>query len=127
MKTILKYGVLTLPTLLLSNTMFLIQDANIRSNPTLQSDVVTTIKKNAPIEVIKKVYTKNNGTWYQTTQGYLSVELLRKARVSNASNTIKEYIVDNSSYVDASKDQSIAKDLYIDKKQIQSIPLSLKN
>ena len=52
------------------------ETANVRMEPSIQSEVVHRVVKDTRIEVLQKIYTKTNGTWYQLQTGYISTELL---------------------------------------------------
>ena len=114
MKTINKYLLgLALPSLLLSDTMFVKQDANIRSNPDLKSKVIGVYKKNAPVDVVKKVYTKNNGTWYQTKKGYVSIDLI-STRSLRKPEPPKEVVLEKPIEPSKEKIEITKKELFID-------------
>lgn len=118
-----KLILITFPCLLAAKTMFVIQDTNVRSKPSLDSKIINIYKKNTPVEVLKKVYSQN-GTWYQTTDGYVSNELLTKNRkqIENNQASLDEYYFSNGIYEDARKQQEnrvneiTQKALFIDKK-----------
>lgn len=109
-----KLIVITFPCLLAAHTMFVIQDTNVRSKPSLDSKIINIYKKNTPVEVLKKVYSQN-GTWYQTTDGYVSNELLASKGFpkTETRSDIDEHYFSDGIYMDASK--IINKELYIDK------------
>lgn len=78
MKNIYKNGLLlTLPLALCAQTLYVQEDANIRVTPSLTSDIAGVYKKDEKVDVIKKVFSEN-GTWYETSKGYVSVDLLQK-------------------------------------------------
>ena len=69
---------------LYASTGVLKQAANIRESAAIDSKIVTVLSKGTTVHNIKKIYTKNNGTWYKIDQGYVSIELINKSNISKA-------------------------------------------
>ncbi|MCK5109985.1 MAG: hypothetical protein KAQ94_00570 [Arcobacteraceae bacterium] len=67
---------ISIVTSLYSSTGTLKQTANLRELPSLTSQKIIILYKNEKVNVFKKVYTKNDGTWYKTNKGFISSELL---------------------------------------------------
>ncbi len=86
-----------LNTLLLSYDGIATETLNIRETPSLDAKVIIKKYKNDKIYIIKKVYTKLNGTWYKTKKGYISAELIQ------FKNKPTKATMQNTYYVDASK------------------------
>ena len=111
-KDILKLSLISLP-ILLSGEALVLEDANVREKPSVYSDIINVRPKNDTVEVVRKIYTKNNGTWYQTKSGYISAELLKDLDNSfNPKTTIyrKASINDDKVYTIYNKDLNLYKE-----------------
>lgn len=67
-----------------------IEDLNVRESASLKSQVVNVYLRGERVDVIKKIYTKDNGTWYHTSEGYISIELLHRVHLPNNIQIINE-------------------------------------
>ena len=85
LKTICACVTLTLSMNLSASTAKLVNDAQLKSNPTTTSASVKTLKKNSSVEILKR-----QKGWYQVstdnnTKGWLTLLQVRYERVPNAS------------------------------------------
>jgi len=63
-------------SLLFADMAILKEDANIRDRASLNSKVIDVGLKGDKLQIIQKVHTKTDGTWYQTQKGYIALDLV---------------------------------------------------
>ena len=78
-------------TSLLAQQGILLQDANIRTAPSIKADIIKAGVEGDVFHIIDRVKTKYNGTWYHTKRGYLfapNMRLLSEKEVEMRNSTL---------------------------------------
>jgi len=86
-----------------SKTGLLNKASHIRDAASLDSNIVTTLKKGTKVYDIKKVYTANSGTWYKVKNGYISSELISEINQAKAKVVKKDEIAEKAKIVEKKK------------------------
>ena len=119
MKILLKINILLLVnTLLFSSTGIVKEASNVINTPSLKSKINYIASKGDIVHIIKKVYTKHNGTWHKLDNGYVSYELIKLIKNNKSKNTFVSILVDTKVYKDASFNSKIINKINADTNKV---------
>jgi len=103
-------------SLAFSYDAIVLEDSNIREKPSLTAKVINIKFKNEYLDIEKLVFTKTDGTWYKTKNGYISSELISFDNTKNKNHFTSISSLKNSKYYVDVRTLNKKPIIFIDKK-----------